>query len=171
MKKTIRLTESELVGLVKRILSEQDFNKLGALGEITKKYIGETANLYKDPQNKKFVKQIHFEEITPEPDGRIQLMAKGETFPYYYYCNKPNVIVGIYDKNVIVFDESFEEIKTPSQRGVFLLSLLIVIMIRLLILCMILISMMKSVSEIKNNKLRPLPYRGVFCFIEHDPPK
>ena len=108
MKKTIRLTESELVGLVKRILSEQDFNKLGALGEITKKYIGETANLYKDPQNKKFVKQIHFEEITPEPDGRIQLMAKGETFPYYYYCNKPNVIVGIYDKNVIVFDESFE---------------------------------------------------------------
>jgi len=108
MKKTIRLTESELVGLVKRILSEQDFNKLGALGEITKKYIGETANLYKDPQNKKFVKQIHFEQITPEPDGRIQLMVKGETFPYYYYCNKPNVIVGIYDKNVIVFDESFE---------------------------------------------------------------
>jgi len=108
MKKVIRLTESELVGLVKRILSEQDFNKLGALGEITKKYIGETANLYKDPQNKKFVKQIHFEQITPEPDGRIQLMVKGETFPYYYYCNKPNVIVGIYDKNVIVFDESFE---------------------------------------------------------------
>jgi hypothetical protein len=94
MKKTIRLTESELVGLVKRILSEQDFNKLSALGEITKKYIDETANLYTDPQNKKFVKQIYFEQIIPESDGKIQLRVKGETFPYYYFCNKPTLIFG-----------------------------------------------------------------------------
>ena len=108
MKKTIRLTESELVGLVKRILSEQDFNKLGALGEITKKYIGETANLYKDPENKEFVKQIHFEQITPEPDGRIRIFVKGETNPYHYYCNKPNVIVGIYEKTATTTVVQFE---------------------------------------------------------------
>jgi hypothetical protein len=94
MKKTIRLTESELVGLVKRILSEQDFNKLGEQGEIMKKYVGETANLYTDPQNKKFVKQIRFEEIIPESDGKIQLRVRAETFPYYYFCNKPTLIFG-----------------------------------------------------------------------------
>lgn len=94
MKKTIRLTESELVGLVKRILSEQDINKLGEQGEIMKKYVGETANLYTDPQNKKFVKQIRFEEIIPESDGKIQLRVRAETFPYYYFCNKPTLIFG-----------------------------------------------------------------------------
>lgn len=94
MKKIVRLREQDLVKLVKRVLREQDLNKLSTRGEIIKKYVGETANLYTDPKNKKFVKQIHFEEIYPESDGKIQLRVKGETFPYYYFCNKPTVIFG-----------------------------------------------------------------------------
>lgn len=94
MAKIIKLKESDLVKLVKRVLKEQDFNKLGEQGEIIKKYVGETANLYSDPQNKKFVKQIHFEQIIPEDDGTIQLRVKSETLPYYYYCNKPTLIFG-----------------------------------------------------------------------------
>ena len=94
MKKVIRLTESELVGLVKRILSEQDINKLGEQGEILKKYIGETANLYADPQNTKLVTQIRFEKIIPETNGSIQIRAKNVTPPFYYYCNKPTLIFG-----------------------------------------------------------------------------
>jgi hypothetical protein len=94
MKKVIRLTESELVGLVKKVLSEQDFKTLSDQGEKLKKYIGQTANLYTDPQNTKFVKQIRFEEIIVETDGDIQIRVKAERFPNYYFCNKPTVIFG-----------------------------------------------------------------------------
>jgi len=40
------------------------------------------------------VKQIYFEQIIPESDGKIQLRVKGETLPYYYFCNKPTLIFG-----------------------------------------------------------------------------
>jgi hypothetical protein len=95
MKKIIRLTESDLVRLVKKVISEQDFQTLSDQGEKLKKYIGQTANLYKDPQNKDFAHQIRIEEFYFKPDGTISIMIKDGVNPYYYSCDKPTVINGV----------------------------------------------------------------------------
>ena len=98
MKRIIKLTESQL----RRIIKEQtttNINKFPDWPNKAKHYDGETANLYSDPQNRDFVKQIRFDRIAVEYDGTIEIMASGESFPLRYHCNKPNVIFGFHFKD------------------------------------------------------------------------
>lgn len=100
MNKIIKLTESDLKNLVKRIVKEQtvpNINDFPDWPQKAKKYLGKTANLYSDPQNKNFVRQIPFENMWVEKDGRviIRFMDESKTlfpFDYSYDCKKPNII-------------------------------------------------------------------------------
>ena len=54
MNKIIKLTESDLKNLVKRIVKEQTTIDMSVIRDRTikiKNYLGKTANLYSDPQN------------------------------------------------------------------------------------------------------------------------
>jgi hypothetical protein len=97
MNKIIKLTESDLKNLVKRIVKEQTTIDMSVIRDRTikiKNYLGKTANLYSDPQNKNFVRQIPFESMWVEKDGTVIIRfseSKGQ-FDYAYDCTKPNII-------------------------------------------------------------------------------
>lgn len=59
-----------------------------------KKYLGKTANLYSDPQNKNFVRQIPIESMWVEKDGTVIIRFNESTgqSDYAYSCTKPNMI-------------------------------------------------------------------------------
>lgn len=59
-----------------------------------KNYLGKTANLYSDPQNTKFVRQIPFESMWVEKDGTVIIRFNESTgqSDYAYSCSKPNQI-------------------------------------------------------------------------------
>lgn len=99
MKRVIKLTESELI----RIIKEQtttNINKFPDWPNKAKHYDGETANLYSDPENRNFIRQIRFDSITVEDNGTIEIKASGESIPLRYHCNNPTVIYGYNFKDV-----------------------------------------------------------------------
>jgi hypothetical protein len=55
-----------------------------------KKYLGTTSNLYSDPQNKKFVKQIRFDEMFVQTNGTVSIRVGSDN--YFYDCTKPTLI-------------------------------------------------------------------------------
>jgi hypothetical protein len=144
MKKIIRLTESDLTRLVRRVIKEQTQTTVTQTGENpgvkttttppvsnpTKpiptdknpfsqeklnKFKGNTVNIYRDPENKKFIRQIridyigvpkfydpvnnlgkieiyyHFEAIPNDETGGAQYVDGGDdTLVLTYSCDKPN---------------------------------------------------------------------------------
>lgn len=101
MNKIIKLKESDLKNLVKGIVKEQTTIDMNVIQDRTikiKKYLGKTANLYSDPQNKNFVRQIPFENMWVEKDGRVIIRFDDNSistlfpFDYSYDCKKPNII-------------------------------------------------------------------------------
>jgi hypothetical protein len=101
MKKTIRLTESELISLVKNIISENDSKIL--LRKLTKKSVlGDEAGIYRgwtvdkllnNNPKKLYYIYTHYEKITFMDDILDELMEKG--FPVEY-IEKPGVDKGQY---------------------------------------------------------------------------
>ena len=97
MNKIIKLTESDLRNLVKRIVKEQtvpNINDFPDWPQKAKKYLGKTANLYSDPQNKKFITQIRITNAIVKTDGTVKLETNSDTAPYSYTynCTKPNML-------------------------------------------------------------------------------
>jgi hypothetical protein len=103
MKKIIKLTESQL----KRIIKEQVTKVDSADFAILNQYKGETANIYSDPQNKKFVTRIDIHEVFPNyydpyakhvhgaDEASVVLTTKhpyGDV-DYLFRCNKPTELI------------------------------------------------------------------------------
>ena len=107
MNKIIKLTESDLRNLVKRIVKEQtvpNINDFPDWPQKAKKYLGKTANIYSDPQNKKFITQIRITNAIVKTDGTVKLETNSDTAPYSYTynCTKPNMLqpgIGKYYSN------------------------------------------------------------------------
>ncbi len=103
MKKFIKLTESQL----KKIIKEQTTKVNSADFAILNQYKGETANIYSDPQNKKFVTRIDIHEIFPydyDPyaknihgydEASVVLTTKHPygNIDYLFKCNKPTELI------------------------------------------------------------------------------
>ena len=67
MKKIIRLTESDLMRLVKRVINEQKNNNT----DNVIRDIGETINLYTDMANKKMLGQFKIKKVSGNINNKI----------------------------------------------------------------------------------------------------
>jgi len=72
MKKIIRLTESDLMRLVRRVINEQIKTSNGP-SKPTDSYKGKTANFYKDKENKMFFNTGQIIDVYSERNGKIRL--------------------------------------------------------------------------------------------------
>ena len=82
-----------------------------------KDYLGFTANLYSDPQNKKFVRQIRFDEMFVQTNGTLSIRVESDT--YTYNCTKPNLIQTSSVQHPKKVDEFYSNKLTPQLQQDF----------------------------------------------------
>lgn len=97
MKKIIRLTESDLTRIVKRVIQEQSNDK----------FTNKTVNLYRDPGNKDFITKAKVEEVDTYVKDAIGLELFGGG-SLHFSCLKPTELIYTLPNNTsgLVYNKS-----------------------------------------------------------------
>jgi hypothetical protein len=84
MKKIIKLTESELINIIKKIITEQDDVKYKKENDFLKKYIGKTFNVYNDKNFKSLHSGGHKIISIKYDGGGIMINTNTPLFNVFY---------------------------------------------------------------------------------------
>jgi len=104
----------------KKPLNEQTTVNMDIVQDQTikiKKYLGFTANLYSDPQNRNFVKQIRFDEMSVQTNGTLSIRVASDN--YVYDCKTPTLIRANSDTKPGKVDDFYSNNLTPKLQQDF----------------------------------------------------